>query len=90
MLLQPVFVRDDEGNGIGTLVVIQDQLVDAGRMFDECLLDPFRTVKEIRISAGAGFIVVLLGDVMTMPGLPKKPAALNIDIDDNGNVVGLF
>lgn len=48
------------------------------------------TVKEIRISAGAGFIVVLLGDVMTMPGLPKKPAALNIDIDDNGNVVGLF
>ena len=48
------------------------------------------TVKEIRISEGAGFIVVLLGDVMTMPGLPKKPAALNIDIDDNGNVVGLF
>ena len=48
------------------------------------------TVKEIRISAGAGFIVVLLGDVMTMPGLPKKPAALNIDIDDNGTVVGLF
>ncbi|MBQ7084124.1 MAG: formate--tetrahydrofolate ligase [Anaerotignum sp.] len=48
------------------------------------------TVKEIRISAGAGFIVVLLGDVMTMPGLPKKPAALNIDIDEDGNVVGLF
>ena len=44
MLFQPVFVRDDEGNGIGTLVVIQDQLVDAGRMFDERLLDPFRTV----------------------------------------------
>lgn len=48
------------------------------------------TVKEIRISAGAGFIVALLGDVMTMPGLPKKPAALNIDIDENGNIVGLF
>ena len=48
------------------------------------------TVKEIRISAGAGFIVVLLGDVMTMPGLPKKHAALNIDIDEDGNVVGLF
>ena len=48
------------------------------------------TVKEIRISAGAGFIVALLGDVMTMPGLPKKPAALNIDIDADGNVVGLF
>ncbi|WP_313529600.1 formate--tetrahydrofolate ligase [Anaerotignum sp.] len=48
------------------------------------------TVKEIRISAGAGFIVVMLGDIMTMPGLPKKPAALDIDIDDDGNIVGLF
>ena len=48
------------------------------------------TVKEIRISAGAGSIVALLGDVMTMPGLPKKPAALNIDIDADGNIVGLF
>ena len=48
------------------------------------------TVQELRISAGAGFIVVLLGDIMTMPGLPKKPAALNIDIYDKGNVVGLF
>ena len=48
------------------------------------------TVKELRISAGAGFIVALLGDIMTMPGLPKKPAALNIDIDENGKIVGLF
>ena len=48
------------------------------------------TVQELRISAGAGFIVALLGDIMTMPGLPKKPAALNIDIDDKGNIVGLF
>ena len=48
------------------------------------------TVKEIRISAGAGFIVALLGDIMTMPGLPKRPAALNIDIDEKGNIVGLF
>ena len=48
------------------------------------------TVKEIRISAGAGFIVALLGDIMTMPGLPKAPAALNIDIDEKGNIVGLF
>ncbi|MDD4844031.1 MAG: formate--tetrahydrofolate ligase [Anaerotignum sp.] len=48
------------------------------------------TVKELRISAGAGFIVAMLGDVMTMPGLPKKPAALNIDIDDDGNIIGLF
>lgn len=48
------------------------------------------TVKEIRISAGAGFIVVLLGNIMTMPGLPKKPAALNIDVDEKGNIIGLF
>ncbi len=48
------------------------------------------TVKELRISAGAGFIVAMLGDIMTMPGLPKKPAALDIDIDDDGNIVGLF
>ncbi len=47
-------------------------------------------VKELTISAGAGFIVCLLGDIMTMPGLPKKPAALSIDIDENGQVTGLF
>lgn len=47
-------------------------------------------VKELRISAGAGFIVAMLGDIMTMPGLPKRPAALDIDIDDDGNIVGLF
>lgn len=48
------------------------------------------TVKELRISAGAGFIVAMLGDIMTMPGLPKRPAALDIDIDENGNITGLF
>ena len=48
------------------------------------------TVQEVRIAAGAGFIVVLLGDIMTMPGLPKMPAALNIDVDENGKIVGLF
>ncbi len=47
-------------------------------------------VKDVRVSAGAGFIVVLTGDIMTMPGLPKKPAALSIDIDENGEIVGLF
>ncbi|AMJ40003.1 formate--tetrahydrofolate ligase [Anaerotignum propionicum] len=47
-------------------------------------------VKELRISAGAGFIVAMLGDIMTMPGLPKRPAALDIDIDEDGNIVGLF
>lgn len=48
------------------------------------------TVKEVRVSAGAGFIVVLTGDIMTMPGLPKVPAAEKIDIDENGVITGLF
>ena len=48
------------------------------------------TVREVKLSAGAGFIVVLTGAIMTMPGLPKKPAAYSIDIDDEGNITGLF
>lgn len=48
------------------------------------------TVKNVKISAGAGFIVVLTGDIMTMPGLPKSPAAERIDIDENGKITGLF
>ena len=48
------------------------------------------TVKNVKVSAGAGFIVVLTGDIMTMPGLPKKPAAENIDVTEDGRIVGLF
>lgn len=48
------------------------------------------TVRELKVSAGAGFIVALTGEVMTMPGLPKKPAAINIDINDKGQIIGLF
>ncbi|HEY8343263.1 MAG TPA: formate--tetrahydrofolate ligase [Calditerricola sp.] len=48
------------------------------------------TVRELRPAVGAGFIVALTGDVLTMPGLPKEPAALKMDIDDAGNVYGLF
>ncbi|SES79478.1 Formate-tetrahydrofolate ligase [Oceanobacillus limi] len=48
------------------------------------------SIREIRPSVGAGFLVVLTGDVMTMPGLPKKPAALNMDVSDDGKAVGLF
>ncbi|HPI98702.1 MAG TPA: formate--tetrahydrofolate ligase, partial [Synergistales bacterium] len=48
------------------------------------------TVREVRLSAGAGFLVPITGSIMTMPGLPKKPAALKIDIDDEGNILGLF
>jgi len=48
------------------------------------------TVKNVRISAGAGFVVVLTGDIMTMPGLPKSPAAERIDVDSQGKITGLF
>ena len=48
------------------------------------------TVKNVKVSAGAGFIVVLTGDIMTMPGLPKSPAAERIDVDKNGRITGLF
>ncbi len=48
------------------------------------------TVKNVKVSAGAGFIVVLTGDIMTMPGLPKVPAAERIDVDENGVISGLF
>lgn len=48
------------------------------------------TVREAYVSAGAGFVVALTGNIMTMPGLPKTPAAFAIDVDDNGDIVGLF
>lgn len=47
-------------------------------------------VRNLKVSAGAGFIVALTGDVMTMPGLPKKPSSENIDVDENGRISGLF
>lgn len=48
------------------------------------------TIKKVKVSAGAGFIVVLTGDIMTMPGLPKSPAAERIDVDETGKITGLF
>ena len=48
------------------------------------------TVKKVKVSAGAGFVVVQTGDIMTMPGLPKVPAAEKIDVDENGVITGLF
>lgn len=48
------------------------------------------TVRDARLSSGAGFVVIYTGDILTMPGLPKKPAALNIDCDNDGNISGLF
>lgn len=48
------------------------------------------TVRNVKVSAGAGFLVALTGDIMTMPGLPRRPAAENIDVDESGKIVGLF
>ena len=48
------------------------------------------TVKNVKVSAGAGFVVVLTGDILTMPGLPRVPAAEKIDVDANGKITGLF
>ncbi len=64
---------------------LSDDAAKLGRPTDFTL-----TVREIKLSAGAEFIVVLTGAIMTMPGLPKKPAAINIDVDNDGNITGLF
>ena len=48
------------------------------------------TVREVYVSAGAGFVVALTGDVVTMPGLSKKPSAIGIDVNENGVITGLF
>ena len=48
------------------------------------------TVRNVKVSAGAGFIVALTGEIMTMPGLPKIPAAEKIDVDESGKISGLF
>ena len=47
-------------------------------------------MRNLKVSAGAGFIVALTGDIMTMPGLPKVPAAENIDVTEDGKITGLF
>lgn len=86
-------IDDIEDNGYGGLPIciaktqysLSDDMSLTGRP------DGFKiTVQSVRISAGAGFVVVLTGDIMTMPGLPKKPSAENIDIDENGIITGLF
>jgi formate--tetrahydrofolate ligase len=47
-------------------------------------------IREVRLAAGAEFVVMICGDIMTMPGLPKVPASVGIDVDDSGKIVGLF
>ena len=48
------------------------------------------TVRDLKVNAGAGFLVAKTGDIMTMPGLPKVPSAEKIDVDENGRITGLF
>ena len=48
------------------------------------------TIRDLRLSSGAGFVVAYAGDIMTMPGLPKAPAAQRIDVDESGLISGLF
>jgi len=47
-------------------------------------------IRAVRLAAGAGFVVMICGDIMTMPGLPREPASMRIDIDDDGKISGLF
>ncbi|HSD75675.1 MAG TPA: formate--tetrahydrofolate ligase, partial [Steroidobacteraceae bacterium] len=47
-------------------------------------------IREVRLAAGAEFVVMICGDIMTMPGLPRVPAANSIDVDDEGKIIGLF
>ncbi len=86
-------VKDLEERGFGKLPVcmaktqlsISDDPKKLGRPKNYKI-----NVREVRISAGAGFVVAICGSIMTMPGLPKKPAAESIDIDSDGNITGLF
>ena len=86
-------LRQIKKNGYGELPVCvaktQYSFSDNAALL--CTPKDFRiTVRNLKVSAGAGFIVALTGDIMTMPGLPKVPSAENIDVDDNGNITGLF
>lgn len=86
-------IADLEKNAFGNLPVCmaktQNSISDKAHLKNRP--KGFRVeVSELRLSAGAGFIVVLTGDIMTMPGLPRVPAAEAIDIDKDGNVIGLF
>jgi formate--tetrahydrofolate ligase len=86
-------IKDFESFGWGVLPVcmaktqysLSDDPSKLGRPSDFTI-----TIRELKPSIGAGFIVALTGDVMTMPGLPKAPAAMNMDVDEDGNAVGLF
>ncbi|MCL1896214.1 MAG: formate--tetrahydrofolate ligase, partial [Clostridiales bacterium] len=86
-------IKDIEDMGYGGLPVCiaktQYSLSDNAKLL--CAPEGFEVnVRQVRLSAGAGFVVAIAGDIMTMPGLPKVPAAEKIDVDDNGVISGLF
>lgn len=86
-------IREIESIGFGQLPVCvaktQYSLSDNPALLGKP--ENFRiTVRDAKLSSGAGFIVIYTGDILTMPGLPKKPSAFNIDCDGNGNITGLF
>ncbi|TNM55225.1 formate--tetrahydrofolate ligase [Brevibacterium sediminis] len=81
----------DEGYGDAPVCIAKTQYsLSTDASLRGAPTDHIIEVKDVRLSAGAGFIVVIAGDIMTMPGLPKEPSALKIDVTEDGNITGLF
>ena len=79
------------GYGNMPVCIAKTQYSFSDDMSKICAPEGFKvTVRNVKISAGAGFVVVLTGEIMTMPGLPKVPSAEKIDVDENGVITGLF
>ncbi|MGO2818572.1 MAG: formate--tetrahydrofolate ligase, partial [Brevibacterium aurantiacum] len=81
----------DEGYGVAPICIAKTQYsLSTDATLRGAPKDHIIEVKDVRLSAGAGFVVVIAGDIMTMPGLPKEPSALKIDVTEDGNITGLF
>lgn len=81
----------DEGYGVAPICIAKTQYsLSTDATLRGAPKDHIIEVKDVRLSAGAGFVVVIAGDIMTMPGLPKVPSALKIDVTEDGNITGLF
>ncbi|PCC52158.1 formate--tetrahydrofolate ligase [Brevibacterium aurantiacum] len=81
----------DEGYGDAPICIAKTQYsLSTDATLRGAPKDHIIEVKDVRLSAGAGFVVVIAGDIMTMPGLPKEPSALTIDVNEDGDIIGLF
>ncbi len=81
----------DEGYGDASVCIAKTQYsLSTDASLRGAPTDHVIAVKDVRLSAGAGFVVVIAGDIMTMPGLPREPSALKIDVTEDGNITGLF